>query len=98
MNIHTHGPYFRGVFIDCAIRCPTCAESAWSFPILRVNNSCGSIQAVSHHSKGACIGSMILSKAAALDVLRMAVESIDSALGFGAGAEILQIPAGTLVP
>lgn len=56
------------------------------------------IQAVSRHSKGACIGSMILSKAAALDVLRMAVESIDSAPGFGAGAEILQIPAGTLVP
>lgn len=98
MKIHTHDPSLRGVFVDCAIRCPTCAESAGSFRILRVSNCRGSIDAVFHHPTGACTGSMILSRAAALDLLRMAVQSFDSAPGFGVGAGILKIPAGTLVP
>lgn len=64
----------RGILVECSITCPTCAECAKSFRILRVNNPHGSIDAEFYHPTATCAGSMVLSKAAALDLLRLALD------------------------
>jgi hypothetical protein len=62
-----------GILVDRIIECPVCEHRARSFRILRVKNLC-IIEGEFYHGTATCAGSMVPDIAAAMDLLRLAVE------------------------
>jgi hypothetical protein len=63
-----------GILVDRIIECPVCDKKASSFRMLRVRNL-HSVDSEFYHGTATCAGSIVPDIAAAMDLLRLAVEA-----------------------
>jgi len=62
-----------GILVERVIECPVCQQRAHSFRIVRVKDL-RAVEGEFYHRTATCAGSMVPGIAAAMDLLRLAVE------------------------